>query len=107
MSDLQIHQNSVYAPIRCKALTRKERLQQKLDVIQAEIDNLKSKKAKEERAKDTRQKILIGKYIQSQMKANMVFKQLFLKELDGYLKSDRDRKAFDFPPLPKEPAKDY
>lgn len=86
--------------------TRKEQLQQKLKDIQAEISRINAKEAKEERAKDTRRKILIGAFVQWKMKNDIAYEQSFMKELGSYLKSDRDRKVFDLPPLPKEQPKD-
>ena len=55
----------------------------------------KSRESKAERAKITRQKILLGALTESLMQTDAAFRAQIMQKLDVYLTKDRDRAVFD------------
>lgn len=85
-------------------------IDEKIEEAEKKLKQLKAKKqkeeaqkraalAKQERANDTRRKILAGALALDMMNKDETAKQRFLDKLDKFLKRDDDRALFDLPKL--------
>ncbi|MDV7341345.1 hypothetical protein RYZ26_17180 [Terasakiella sp. A23] len=79
-----------------------KRLQDALQKKRKAVMNLKriqQQVSKEQRAKDTQKKVLLGFCVLEAMKYDENLKRYMGKLLDKHLTRDRDRKVFDLEPL--------
>ncbi len=82
---------------------RLEKLLEKRDTLNAEIQKVRARQSAQKRKEDTRRKILLGALVQEMMANGELDKEMIMKRLDGFLTRDIDRNLFNFPI--KEPAK--
>ena len=82
---------------------RLEKLLEKRDTLNAEIQKVRARQSAQKRKEDTRRKILLGALVQEMMANGELDQEMMMKRLDGLLTRDIDRSLFNFPI--KEPAK--
>ncbi len=78
---------------------RIDALKAKKAAIEAQIQRLNSAAAKEKRKLDTRRKILVGAVILEEVQRNPKYADWLRALLARSLKQERDRAAFNLPPL--------
>lgn len=82
---------------------RLEKLLEKRDTLNAEIQKVRARQSAQKRKENTRRKILLGALVQEMMANGELDEEMMMKRLDGFLTRDIDRNLFNFPI--KEPAK--
>lgn len=77
---------------------------QKARLAKLEFERRKAEAAasKKERAKETRQKILLGSMLLQQIETNETMRANVMRQLDAYLTRDDDRALFDLAPATPE-----
>lgn len=77
---------------------RLEQLEQKRDQLNAHIQRERNKAQAEERKRDNRRMILIGRMVMREAERNEDTKRGLENRLDRYLDKDRDRELFGLAP---------
>jgi len=83
------------------AITKLDKLTQKREQINAQIQALKSKESAQRRKEDTKRKILIGGVVLKMLKTGEMPQERLTQILDKHLDKDADRALFDLPERPK------
>ncbi len=79
-------------------MTKKlEKLLQKREQLNAEIQKARARETAQKRKEDTRRKILLGALMIEMMDKGELDDGVIMKRLEGFLTRDIDRKLFDFP----------
>ena len=74
-----------------------EKLLQKREQLNAEIQKARARETAQKRKEDTRRKILLGALVIEMMDKGELDDGVIMKRLEGFLTRDIDRKLFDFP----------
>ena len=85
---------------------RLEKLLEKRDTLNAEIQKVRARQSAQKRKEDTRRKILLGALVQEIMANGELDEEMIMKRLDGFLTRDIDRNLFNFPIKEAEKGKD-
>ena len=88
------------------AATKLDKLTQKREQLNAQIQALKSKEAAQKRKEDTKRKILIGGVVLKMLKTGEMPEDRLTQILDKHLDKDADRALFDLPEMAKTEAKE-
>ncbi len=83
----------------CIMSKKLEKLLQKREELNAEIQKARARKTAQKRKEDTRRKILLGALVIEMMNRGELDDGVIMKRLEGFLTRDIDRKLFDFPLL--------
>ena len=76
-----------------------EKLLEKREQLNAEIQKARARETAQKRKEDTRRKILLGALVIEMMDKGELDDGVIMKRLEGFLTRDIDRKLFDFPLL--------
>ena len=76
---------------------RLEKLLEKREQLNAEIQKVRARQSAQERKEETRRKILLGALVKEMMSSGELDEAIIMKRLEGFLTRDIDRKLFDFP----------
>lgn len=79
-------------------ITQLQKLKKQKEILDARIQQAESRFKVKERKEDTRRKILIGAFMMEKLKKEEKFDSM-IKELDGFLTRNSDRKLFGMNPL--------
>ena len=79
--------------IQSDKMNKLEKLKKQKEILDARIQQAESKLKVKERKEDTRRKILIGAFMIEKLKKEEKFDSM-IKELDGFLTRNSDRKLF-------------
>ena len=79
--------------IQSDKMNQLEKLKKQKEILDARIQQAESKLKVKERKEDTRRKILIGAFMIEKLKKEEKFDSM-IKELDGFLTRNSDRKLF-------------
>ncbi|MCX7351857.1 MAG: hypothetical protein NTW22_01050 [Proteobacteria bacterium] len=79
--------------IQSDKMNQLEKLKKQKEILDARIQQAESKLKVKERKEDTRRKILIGAFMIEKLKKEERFDSM-IKELDGFLTRNSDRKLF-------------
>ena len=79
--------------IQSDKMNQLEKLKKQKEILDARIQQAESKLKVKERKEDTRRKILIGAFMIENLKKEEKFDSM-IKELDGFLTRNSDRKLF-------------
>lgn len=74
-----------------------EKLLQKREQLNAEIQKARARETAQKRKEDTRRKILLGALVIEMMDKGELDDGVIMKRLEGFLTRDIDRKLFNFP----------
>ena len=74
-----------------------EKLLQKREQLNAEIQKARARETAKKRKEDTRRKILLGALVIEMMDKGELDDGVIMKRLEGFLTRDIDRKLFNFP----------
>ena len=74
-----------------------EKLLEKREQLNAEIQKARARETAQKRKEDTRRKILLGALVIEMMDKGELDDGVIMKRLEGFLSRDIDRKLFDFP----------
>ena len=85
---------------------RLEKLLEKREQLNAQIQLCRARQSAQERKEDTRRKILLGALVYEMMDKGELSEGMILKRLEGFLTRDIDRKLFDFPLKQKSQGED-
>ena len=85
--------------IQSDKMNQLEKLKRQKEILDARIQQAESRFKVKERKEDTRRKILIGAFMIEQLKKEEKFDSM-IKELDGFLTRNSDRKLFGMNCLP-------
>jgi large subunit ribosomal protein L7/L12 len=77
---------------------RLDQLLKKRELLNAQIQKVKTKEASIKRKEDTRRKILLGALMMEMMDSGELDRNKIMKRLDGFLTRELDRKLFEKPP---------
>lgn len=85
-----------------KTEARLKKLEEQKRDIEAKMQQIRARQQASERKIDTRKKVLLGAYLMSKMEDDEAMRDEVLRDLDGFLVRENDRKVFGF--LPKKEA---
>ncbi|EGR0536022.1 hypothetical protein E4J49_25120 [Vibrio parahaemolyticus] len=78
-----------------------QKLKARQEQLNAKIKLIEQKEKEKARKEETRKKILLGAMIMEGMANSSEYEAMIMKNVDKYLKTDRDRKLFGLAPLSK------
>ena len=81
----------------CVMSKKLEKLLQKREQLNAEIQKARARETAQKRKEDTRRKILLGALVIEMMDKGELDDEVIMKRLEGFLTRDIDRKLFNFP----------
>lgn len=78
-----------------------QKLKARQEQLNAKIKLIEQREKEKVRKEETRKKILLGAMVMEGMANSSEYESMIMKNVDKYLKSDRDRKLFGLEPLQK------
>ena len=75
---------------------RLEKLLEKREKLNAQIQKVRTRQTAQERKEDTRRKILLGALVKEMMEKGELDEKVMMKRLEGFLTRDIDKKLFGF-----------
>ncbi len=85
---------------------RLEKLLEKREQLNAQIQKVRARQSAQERKSETRRKILLGALVKEMMDKGELDSEMIMKRLSGFLTRDIDRKLFDLTVKESEKGKD-
>lgn len=78
-----------------------QKLKAKQEQLNAKIKLIEQREKEKVRKEETRKKILLGGMVMEGMQNSSEYESMIMKNVEKYLKSERDRKLFGLEPLQK------